>query len=442
MMADSAWYPTEDLSQANMVAYLNDRKAKGFTAVEISLMEDESFAKYAPYDHYGNTPFSDCTLSSCSDWSTLTSAYWTNVDYFISEAKNRGMLVIAFPAYTGWCCSNGVDNWPPASDWCTAIDAQSSTVMNTFGQTLASRYAAINGFGNVVYIMGGDEGECPNDSTCVSNVAQIASGIVTGDPSALISVHWYGGTGGNPTYHSLLDSPYKNDSWATLNGIYWKTCSGAPSAVQTNFQAGASQPIFYLETCYEYQGYGGACANGDTPSTLCSEHQAMVTYLGGALVGHIYGNSNIWPFVSGTWNGPTGIGSPGSYAMGHIASLMQSREWWRLTPDYSNTVVTSNKGFGNSYKATARTSDGATVIIWNPDETNLPFTVDLTQISGSWANVWEWNPGTNAAKLIDTYETSGTRKFSPKAGTVLVIDDASMRYDSPGATGLGMASRQ
>jgi hypothetical protein len=190
--------------------------------------------------------------------------------------------------------------------------------------------------------------------------------------------------------------------------------------VQIDYQRTGALPFLAIEGNYEYKS---SCR----PSPLCIQHQALTAYLGGALLGHIFGNEYVWGFGKGIlqtypWNGPYGIDSPGSWSMSHIAGLMRSRQWWKLIPDYSNTVVTSRKGSGASYKATARTSDGSTVMVWNPDNTSIPITVNMTKISGTTATAWSWNPNTNQSTLIGDYATTGSRTFSPGAGTVLVIN--------------------
>ena len=62
-------------------------------------------------------------------------------------------------------------------------------------------------------------------------------------------------------------------------------------------------------------------------------------------------------------------------------------------------------------------------------------TVDMSKVSGSYANVWSWNPADNSSSLIGTYATTGTMSFSPSAATVLVLDDASKGLGAPGVTG-------
>jgi hypothetical protein len=119
--------------------------------------------------------------------------------------------------------------------------------------------------------------------------------------------------------------------------------------------------------------------------------------------------------------------------MGNIGKLMKSRAWWRLVPDYANTVVTGSKSSGAEYHATSRETNGETVMVWCP--TTAPVTVNMTKVAGSNAKAWWWNPDNNSSSFIGTFATTGTRNFTPSsARKVLVLDDASKNLAAPGAT--------
>lgn len=404
IIGDAVWYPIEMLSQSDMIKYLDQRQALGFTTVEVSLT-DNYFPSNHPNDLAGNPPFTN----GINDWSVFGSLYWTNsADYFITQARNRGMLVIAFPAYTGIL--------PSGSDWANQMKAQTESAMTTYGQAIGNRYKNLN----VIYIHGGDLGY-GNDAPELARVADIAAGIQTTDTLALQTVHW-------SRELSASDSSFAGNSWLNLNSSY-TSCSTIAGRVQTDYQRSGALPFFLLEGVYEYE----TAPNGDVGTTACIQHQALVTFLGGGLIGHVYGNGNIWHLVAGTWDGSTGIGSPGSYSIGYIGKLIRSRAWNRLIPDYDNVVVTSSKGTGLNYHSTAREGNGETIMVWCPDTNEV--TVDMAKISGSQAKAWWWNPDDNSSSLIGTYSTTGTGKFTPStARKVLVLDDGSKNLAAPGTT--------
>jgi hypothetical protein len=96
-------------------------------------------------------------------------------------------------------------------------------------------------------------------------------------------------------------------------------------------------------------------------------------------------------------------------------------------------VVTSSKGSGYSFHATAREASGETIMVWCPNTSVV--TVDMTQIEGTQAKAWWWNPDDNSSVLIGTYATTGTRNFTPgSARKVLVLDNAASGLAAPGST--------
>jgi len=126
-------------------------------------------------------------------------------------------------------------------------------------------------------------------------------------------------------------------------------------------------------------------------------------------------------------NWVSNLNSTGSKSIGYIGQLMRIRKWYDLEPDYSNSVVTSSKGSGLNYHATARTTNGETIMIWCPN--NNQVTVDMSNISdaGLLAKCWWYNPSDNSAYFIGTYENSGTRSFIPPSSRLLLIIDS---YDA------------
>ena len=421
VVGDGAWSLDAAASQSDVITYLNDRQSKGFTAIIVNAMEHKYTAPNPPpEDANGNSPFSStmvCSVPPCLDWTSApVPDYWSNLDWLLNQAKSRGMLVILVPSYLGANCGS--------EGWCANMQAQTDAAMTAYGTWIATRYA---NQGNLLWLDAVDA-ECSLYTGVCARVEDIASAMkAVGAVGSLQTAESSEG-------RSAIDD-YSGQAWLTLNGIY--THNDPTSIIQSNYQRGGL-PMIVTETCYEYNGN---CLG--LPTTAANTtHEAMVSYLGGALAGFVYGNENVWAFnygqpFSGTpasWSSPLyGIGSPGSVIMGNIARLLRSRQWWKLVPDYANTVVTSNKGSGASYTATARTSDGATVMVWNPTTTSV--TVNMTQLSGTFVNAWSWDPTTNNATLLGVYATTGIQIFAPAAGTVIVLDDASKNLGEPGASG-------
>ena len=101
VVADAGWELTTQLSLPDAISYLDDRKAKGFNAVEIRVI-GSLFQSNAPNNYYDDAPFTN----GPNDWSVRNEDYWTKIDYILNEMRNRGMVAIMFPAYLGYGCGN------------------------------------------------------------------------------------------------------------------------------------------------------------------------------------------------------------------------------------------------------------------------------------------------------------------------------------------------
>lgn len=405
IVGDAGWELTTQITDAQAIAYINDRAAKGFNAIEIRII-GRAYQTNKPNDYYNNAPFT----GGVNDWSSPNSTYWARMDTILTKIKENNMVAIVFPAYLGYGCSSD-------HGWCQNMINQTNSAMQTYGAWIGNRY---KDYGNIIWMTGGDVDCTPVPNACNRNNA-VVTGIRSADTDAIFSVEPAPGQiGGINSYTSVVD----------INAIY--TYGNPQTLAQTAY--GNSRPFMFQEGYYE---------NEHGTSVITQDSQAMITYLGGGLIGHIFGSCPLWsfgaqpgwcnssstPFDSWTNN----LNSPGSVSSGNIGKLMRSRKWWTFVPDYSNTVVTSSKGSELNYHATAREVTGETVMVWCPDTNQV--TVDMTKISGSIAKCYWWNPSDNSSVLIGTFNTTGTRNFTPSsARKVLVLDNESLGLAAPGTT--------
>jgi uncharacterized membrane protein YgcG len=398
IVGEAAWTVAAQLNPSDVIKYLDDRRAKGFTAIIVNAIEHE-FSSNPPYNYAGQHPFSNGNF----DWSVRNENYWSHVDYILNEAKNRDILVFFCPAYLGVNCGS--------QGWCSEIVAQTNAAMTNYGEWLGNRYA---NRGNIVWVHGGDA-NANSFAGAYSRVAAIASGIKSKDSNHLHTAHSAPERSAADDYAGLID----------LNTTY--SYSDPQGEIQRDYQRVSALPFSYIEGAYE---------NEHASTAIDWQRQALTAYLGGALLGHFFGNCPIWHFggdpnYCGLSDWKAQLESAGSKSMANIGKLMQSREWWKLEPDYSAQIVISGKGNGISYKAAASASDGRTVMVWFPDVSNA--TIDMSQINGAQAKVWWWNSNDNTSTLIGVYATTGTQEFTPAiGGMVLVIDLDNARFCDPG----------
>ena len=188
---------------------------------------------------------------------------------------------------------------------------------------------------------------------------------------------------------------------------------------------------FAREPYYEYSN-----ELGPTITSLNSRQFAWWAVLSGD-TGQFFGNAYQWYFTNG-WQSE--MFSPASTTIPNLGKLMSTRRWYNFVPDATHTVVVS--GYGTSgtvdYITAARESSGATVVAYIPQDGMTP-TVAMTNISGTTANAWWYNPRTGVATGIGIYNTTGTCTFTPPDTNdwALVLDDAALNYPPPG---VGMLS--
>jgi hypothetical protein len=406
IVADAGWELTTEIRREDAIAYLDDRAARGFNAIEVRVIGHQ-FQTNAPNNYYNAAPFTN----GPSDWSIRNEAYWSHVDYVVSAARDRGIAILMFPSYLGYLCGS--------EGWCAQMQSQTNAAMTNYGTWIGTRYRT---YGNIIWMRGGDV-DASAYSNALARDAAVVAGVRTGFPGALFSLEPNNGQiGGLDSYGTGTD----------INAVY---THGAPQSMVQRAYQNASRPFMFQEGIYE---------NEHGSSVATQESQALITYLGGGLVGHVFGSCPLWSFGTQTgycdsgsspFNGWTNnLASTGSIAAGNIGKLMRSRRWWALVPDYSNTVVTSPKGSEFGYHATAREATGETVMSWSPN-TNV-VTVDMSTIGGTQAKAWWWSPRDNTSVLIGTFATTGTRSFTPSsAERVLVLDNAAANLPAPGTTG-------
>ena len=112
VQGDAAWSAIAELSEADALLYLDDRQGRGFNAILVNLVEHSlHLAPPAAGERRGQrcpspAPSPDSAraggTTGCNDLSTPNDAYFQHVDWFLEQARQRGMLVLLAPAYIGY----------------------------------------------------------------------------------------------------------------------------------------------------------------------------------------------------------------------------------------------------------------------------------------------------------------------------------------------------
>jgi hypothetical protein len=396
MNGEAAWSLIAQLSREETLQYLDDRATKGFNVIMVNLIENR-FASRAPANYYGDRPF-----PQSSSFANPNEAYFQHADWVINAAAQRGITILLAPVYLGYGCGS--------EGWCNVVKASSFAGMRAYGQYLGNRYRNMS---NIIWLIGGDTD--PTSSGVAGKLREFVAGMKEVGATQLVTAH-------NAPEQSARDV-WSNESWLDLNNIY--TYSNTYPDALNEYRKDPFKPLFLIETYYEHE-------HGSTPLSL--RRQAYSAVLSGAYLGHVFGNCEIWGFSAGFCTGAwqPQLNSTGSRTVALVATLFKSRAFEKLIPDSTHQVLTAGYQSGTSYAASARTSDGSSVIAYIP--TRRTVTINMSAVNGSTARAWWFDPRTGSASLIGDYGTGGNQSFTPpdQNDWVLVIDNATLNLAGPG----------
>jgi hypothetical protein len=369
---DTAWQITKKLTREEAEVYLDDRTARGFTAIQVQAFSREA----GPItNRYGHEPF-----SPPDDILKPNEAYWKHVDFVLEAAEQRGFFVAFAPLWLRW---GGADQ----EGWRYHLtDANAAA----FGRWIAQRYRHHK---NLMWILVGDAN--PIDRSHA--VAEMARAIKKIAPHQMITAH------NRPTFAS--SAFFDTQDWLDVNMAYTYE-EIYPHVLGEWNRVGRPRPMILGESGYEHESNDG---RGGAP--LRMRKQACQTILAGGLGGHCYGHEQLWRFGE-RWR--EALNDPGSRQMAQVKALFSSLPWWKLVPDQNHEFAVSGREiFGKQeYVMTARARDGSFGLSYFP--TNRLVTYDLSKLTGRVTATW-YDPTDGSRKPVDgsPFPTAGRRDFTP-----------------------------
>lgn len=330
---DAGWSLISETRRDDVETYLVDRKARGFNAVVVVLIDHVDPLQNA----HGDPPF-----TAPGNFATPNEAYFAHADYVVTRAAQLGFLVWLSPIYLGW--GGGEEGF-----YQDAI-AAGPEQMRAWGRWVGQRYAHVDG---LVWLMGGDYVPPEEGLTLLE---EVVAGIREQDDRHLFAAHW-----------SRENSGWQVDvSWIDVNTTYTRPPVYVKALAD---REGMHAPLVLLEGIYENE-------HGITTARLRA--QAYHAMLSGS-VGHFFGSWPVWKFADG-WQ--EGLASPGARSMTHLRNLFATLPWWALEPDTGASLFTGGRGtYGNEdYATLARDASGTSAVIHLPSSRELEF--DLSTMQG------------------------------------------------------------
>lgn len=427
-LGDTAWELFHRLNREEVVRYLDNRVAKGFTVIQAVAIAE--FDGDTVPNAYGFLPLIDRDPGHPSVKEGPENDYWDHVDYVVDQAAARGLFVGLLPTWGRYWHDRIKDGKPLF----TVANAAS------YGEWLGRRYQDKP----IIWILGGDRSVDNDEQKAILNA--MALGLRKGDDGKhLITLHPNGGGGSSKWFqaeHWLDFNLRQNGHGTDYNGHYDQT--------YIDYQRAPVKPVIDGEPIYE--GHPVAFnAKGFGHSVAADVRRAFYWDLFGGACGHTYGHHSVWqmwdprrePINNPLLPWTEAIDAPGAGQMLHGRRLLESRPILTRIPDDSimvtDRVETSVPGAGTRRFVATRDIEGTYAMVYVP--VGRAFKVNLDRIKGSSVKAWWFNPRNGTSRPAGVFPNLGQQTFTPPEmgellDWVLVLDDATKKYGPPGQFGL------
>jgi hypothetical protein len=312
-----------------------------------------------------------------------------------------GFLVMMTPAYMGYEGQK--------EGWYNEVLANGDARCREYGRYLGRRYSD---FPNIAWIMDGDRNP---DSLSKPLELEILQGIRDFDKNHLFSAHC------RPTSSSR--DQWEGETWLGFNCVYTYAFPPHNSYVYDqclrNYRKSPPMPAILFETCYEneHNSTAGQIRAQMYAGWLCS------------VAGVQFGNLPVWRFGEG-WQ--YALNWQGSCDASLMKKLVDSRNWYKLVPDFEHKILVEGYGSDDNYAPAAMAENGESFVAYIPKGNTI--SVDMKQLSGNSLVAWWFNPRNGLAHKAGEYSEKAAMKFAPPDSNdwVLVIDDMEKDFGAPG----------
>lgn len=402
-LGDTAWR-LQRLAPADLAAYLDTRKAQGFTVIQGPILLRDA----ANYRGDAN-----------NDPAHPDGPFFEHIDRIVAETARRGLysaLVVTWGHEYGRL--GGRDGARRLGVW------------------LGRRY---RDRGNVIWIVAGEYAIDNHDEASIAVWRALGEGLRAGsDRRHLITVHgsW------NPPPLQTSSTYFHDEPFLSFNMIQssqgGNTREGAANwrMIDSDYRRSPPKPVIDGEATYE----GKATAETPDWDGFGVRRRAYWSVFAGAF-GHTYGARRVFYFEE-DWRAAMHL--EGAVSMIHLRRLMESRPMLGRIPDAALVIdpVTPDRATCNpapipcgvpDHVQASRDADGRFAMIYVPGG-QRSVTVDPRRLSGRQLVAWWYDPRDGRAHRIGRYDRQArfTVTTPPGQDWVLVIDDAARRYGPPG----------
>lgn len=411
-LGDTAWELFHRLNREEAKLYLSNRAEKGFTVIQAVILAE--FDGLDTPNYYGDKPLFN------NNPATPNEAYFKHVDFIVNEAEKLGLMI-------GMLASWG-DKWNKA--WGKGPEIFTPENARSFGEYLGKRYRSKP----IIWIMGGDR-NCvePADFAIIRSMAE---GLKKGDAGKhLLTFHPQGGKSSSDFF--------KDDEWIDFHMSQTGHHESAPNYNfnKKHLTLNPKKPHLDGEPRYEDHPNAFNAAEKGWLDDFETRQAAYWSMLSGAC-GHTYGNHNIWqmyteerqPVTMARTHWKVALNHPGSYQVGYMRKIFESRPWQKLTPD-QNLIMGDNPE-GKEYKVAAISTDGDFMMVYIPYGRKTR--INTSKIKAPKIRISLFNPRDGRSIPLGEFDNTGEKEITPSSvgrgsDWVLMVDDAAKNYSNPKA---------
>jgi len=411
-IGDTAWELFHVLDKDEVIFYLDNRQAKGFTVIQAVILP------MGPVDRsnaYGETAFTD------GDPSKINERYFEFIDFVVSEVEKRGMHMGLLPTWA----NNVIDRGGNGAFFNPEKAA-------AYGQFLASRYKN----NDVIWILGGDRNVHTPEEHKIW--VAMANGLQAGDDGRnLISYH--------PTAPISSHFWFHNEPWLSFNilqsGHFEKFNTAVYEFGEVYQQLDPLKPFVNAEPAYEdipvlFWKYTDFAAFGKKKEDVIGENGLIIDkdfyphgifddydvrmeaywtfFAGGA--GYTYGNNAVWQmYKPGSrytvpclffWD--EALDRPGADDMRHVRDLFTRYPLGSFHVDQSVIYGTNFTDEDNIRAVVGNDHSFVLAYLHKGQQVQLQLSKLRRPGTASW-----FNPRTGVMDEIGPIPNTGLREFNP-----------------------------
>lgn len=418
-LGDTAWELFHRLNFEEVQFYLKDRASKGFNVIQaVVLAENDGLTKP---NQYNSLPLKNLNPEAPNE------RYFTLIDTTIRMAAKLDMFVALLPTWGD----------KVAKEWGKGPEVFNVKNAYAYGKWLGNRYRNDE---NIIWMLGGDRPAKKDTSDWRPIWREMARGIREAtNYQAFITYHTSGGESSSKHLH--------NEAWLNMNTLQSGHGNGHDvpvwEMIERDYTLPSPKPTLDAEPNYEDHPVNPwpkwDPKNGYYTDYDVRKQAYRSVFAGGC--GVTYGHHGVWQFYSereepithADWSWTAGLDRPGSYQMGFLKKVMESRPFSGRI--YDPSIIAEGQGVKGEFITAFRSTNNDYAMIYMPVGKSIK--VNTRFMKSSDVKIWYYDPRVgHVMRGISTYRGNVLEIKPPTLGAgqdwVIILDNPDYQYRPPG----------